>query len=62
MTQKQQTYSGLKELPPEPRAVPGCRRCRGLCNHRENLRSVGNFSGVTDTNVGLRQHHQDEHR
>lgn len=62
VTQKPQTYSGLTELPPEPRAVPGCKRCLGICNHRENLRSTGNYSGVTDSNVELRQHHQDDHR
>lgn len=62
MTQKPQTYSGLTELPHEPRAVPGCKRCLGLCNKRENFRSTGNYSAVSDTNVELRQHHQDDHR
>ncbi|AXG78192.1 hypothetical protein DVK44_11270 [Streptomyces paludis] len=54
-----ETY--LTELPREPSAVPGCSTCLSLSVSRGNARSVGDYSGVSDSNVRLRQHQRDEH-
>lgn len=58
--QEPQGY-GLTELPPEPRAVSGCAVCLGICVRRDNSRSRGDYSGVSDANVELRQHHTEVH-
>lgn len=49
------------ELPPEPSAKPGCADCLSIVVARENARSAGNYSGVSDCNVKLRQHHTGAH-
>lgn len=59
-TQQPQGY-GLTELPPEPRAVPGCSACLDICVRRKNSRSRGDHSAVSDANVELRQHHSEAH-
>ncbi len=59
-TQKPQGY-GLTELPPEPKTVPGCSTCLSICVRRENSRSRGDYSAVSDANVELRQHHTEAH-
>lgn len=58
--QKPQGY-GLTELPAEPRAVPGCRACLDICVRRENIRSSGNYSAVSDVNVELNRHRYEAH-
>lgn len=57
---KPTTYA-LKEPPLEPTPIPGCNRCLSICVKRENRRSTGDYSGVSDCNVELR-HHQDAKR
>lgn len=59
-TQKPQGY-GLTELPPEPKAVPGCMECLGFGVRRENARSRGEYSDVSDANVELRRHQRVQH-
>lgn len=59
-TQKPQGYN-LTELPAEPSAKPGCSACLSIVVARENARSRGDYSGVSDQNVELRQHHADAH-
>ena len=59
-TQKPHGY-GLTELPPEPKAAPGCSACLGICVRRENSRSVGDYSAVSDANVELRRHRAEAH-
>lgn len=59
-TQKLQGYE-LAELPQEPKAVPGCGQCLGICVRRENSRSRGDYSAASDANVELRQHHTGAH-
>lgn len=58
-----QTTAGtcLNELPHEPSTVPGCSDCLSLSVARENARSVGDYSAVSDSNVKLRQHQRDKH-
>ncbi|GGZ70884.1 hypothetical protein [Streptomyces bluensis] len=60
MSQKPQGYH-LTELPAEPSAVPGCAKCLSLVNARQNARSTGDYSAVSDCNVGLREHHAEAH-
>lgn len=59
-TQKPQDYR-LTELPPEPRAVPGCDICLGMCVRRDNARSRRDYSAASDVNVELRRHHEEAH-
>lgn len=59
-TRQPQGY-GLNELPPEPRAVPGCSVCLDICVRRKNSRSRGDYSAISDANVKLRQHHAEAH-
>jgi hypothetical protein len=59
-TQNPQGY-GLTELPPEPRAVPGCNTCLGMCVRRDNARSRRDYSAVSDANVKLCRHHEEAH-
>lgn len=59
-TQQPQGY-GLTELPTEPSAVPGCSPCLSVVVARENARSRGDYSGVSDRNVELRQHREAAH-
>jgi hypothetical protein len=49
------------ELPPEPKAAPGCGTCLVVCVRRENARSRGDYSAVSDANVELRRHHAETH-
>lgn len=59
-TQKPQDY-GLTELPTEASAVPGCAGCLSLVLARQNARSRGDYSAVSDVNVELRMHHAETH-
>jgi len=59
-TPKPQDY-GLTELPTEPPAVPGCPACLSLVIARQNARSRGDYSAVSDANVELRQHQTEAH-
>ncbi|MEU9286968.1 hypothetical protein AB0D57_20215 [Streptomyces sp. NPDC048275] len=59
-TQKPQDYR-LTELPVEPAAVPGCAFCLSLVVARQNARSKSDYSGVSDCNVELREHHAEAH-
>ncbi|BDM66842.1 hypothetical protein HEK616_03290 [Streptomyces nigrescens] len=45
----------------EPSPKPGCRTCLSLSVARENARSAGNYSGVSDGNVRLRRHQAEVH-
>jgi hypothetical protein len=49
----------LTELPPEPSVKPGCPACLSLSVARENARSTGNHSAVSDCNVKLRRHQEE---
>jgi hypothetical protein len=60
VTQKPQAYN-LSELPAEPSAKPGCSVCLPIVVARENARSRGDYSGVSDRNVELRQHQAAAH-
>lgn len=44
----------LPPQPPEP--VSGCTTCAGLAEQREQARVAGDYSAVSDCNIGLRQH------
>ncbi|MFH8403573.1 hypothetical protein ACH4FX_02200 [Streptomyces sp. NPDC018019] len=44
----------------EPRPRPGCKTCLGASTRRENRRSVGDYSGVSDANVLMRKHQAGE--
>lgn len=59
-TLKPQDYA-LTELPTEPSAVPGCAACLPLAVARQNARSTGDYSAVSDANVELRQHRTEAH-
>lgn len=59
-TQKPQDYR-LAELPTELSAVPGCTRCLSLVVARQNARSSGDYSAVSDRNVELRGHQAGAH-
>ncbi|AZQ35867.1 hypothetical protein EJ357_22235 [Streptomyces cyaneochromogenes] len=59
-TQKAQGYV-LTDFPAEPKAAPGCSGCLGICVSRENARSRGDYSAVSDANVKLRQHQSEAH-
>lgn len=59
-TQKPQGY-GLTELPPEPKAVPGCGTCLRICLRRENARSRSDYSTASDLNVELCRHQAETH-
>lgn len=59
-TQEPQDYR-LTELPAEPTAEPGCAACLSLVVARRNARSNGDYSGVSDRNVELRQHQAEAH-
>lgn len=59
-TRKPQGY-GLTELPAEPSAVPGCAACLPLAVARQNARSTGDYSAVSDVNVELRKHQAATH-
>ncbi|ARF62113.1 hypothetical protein B1H20_12405 [Streptomyces violaceoruber] len=51
----------LSELPREPSPVPCCPACLSHSVARENARSGGDYSAVSDANVRMRQHQRDEH-
>ncbi len=51
----------LSELPREPSPVPCCPACLSHSVARENARSGGDYSAVSDANVRMRQHQSDEH-
>jgi len=53
--------TGLTELPGEPSAVPGCTDCLSLSVARENARSAGDSSAVSDANVRIRRHQAKAH-
>lgn len=59
-TQEPQDYR-LTELPTELSAEPGCAACLSLVVARRNARSKGDYSGVSDCNVELRQHQAEAH-
>ncbi|MBZ9644968.1 hypothetical protein [Streptomyces sp. PSKA30] len=59
-TQKPQDC-GLTELPTEPSAEPGCAECLSFVVARQNARSIGDYSAVSDANVRMRQHHAEAH-
>jgi hypothetical protein len=59
-TQKPHCYH-LTELPAEPSPVPGCAKCLSLVNARQNARSTGDYSAVSDCNVKLRGHQTEAH-
>ncbi|GAA3068946.1 hypothetical protein GCM10010448_60200 [Streptomyces glomeratus] len=54
-------WSCLTELPREPSAVPGCPTCLSHSVARENARSTGDYSAVSDSNVRLREHQAEAH-
>lgn len=60
MAQEPQGYH-LTEPPAEPSAVPGCSGCLSLSVTRENARSRGDYSAVSDANVALRHHRAEAH-
>ena len=60
MAKKPQDYH-LAEPPAEPSAEPGCSDCLSLSVTRENARSRGDYSAVSDANVALRQHREEAH-
>ena len=60
VTQKPQEHS-LTELPAEPSAKPGCPACLSIVVSRDNARSKHDYSAVSDSNVRLRRHHEDDH-
>ena len=41
---------------PDPAPAPGCSVCDGWVRRRAYLRSVLDYSGVTDCNVMIRRH------
>lgn len=49
----------LPSAPPDP--VSGCRECLRYAVARANATSVGDYSQVSDVNVGLRAHGRNEH-
>lgn len=51
----------LTELSREPSLVPGCAKCLSLVNARQNARSTGDYSAVSDCNVELRAHQAKAH-
>lgn len=51
----------MSELPREPSPMPGCPVCLSQSVARQNARSTGDYSAVSDANVKLRQHQRDEH-
>lgn len=51
----------LTEQPREPSAIPGCSACLSFSITRENARSRGDFSAVSDSNVRLRKHQAEAH-
>ncbi|AWL38822.1 hypothetical protein B9S64_12400 [Streptomyces sp. SM18] len=55
------TAISLLEGAGEPSPQPGCRACLSLSVSRENARSTGNYSGVSDCNVRLRRHQAEAH-
>ncbi len=59
-TPKPRDY-GLTEPPAEPSAAPGCAGCLSLVLARQNARSSGDYSAVSDANVELRQHRAAAH-
>ncbi|MEV1068896.1 hypothetical protein [Streptomyces sp. NPDC050263] len=59
-TQKSKGYR-LADPPAEPSAEPGCAVCLSLGVARQNARSSGDFSAVSDRNVELRAHHAEAH-
>lgn len=59
-TRNIQEYVRMR-FPSEPEAVPGCGVCLGVCASRENARSRGDHSGVSDANVELRRHRAEAH-
>lgn len=60
MAQKPQDYH-LTEPPAQPSAEPGCPDCLSLSVTRENARSRGDHSAVSDANVALRRHRAEVH-
>ncbi len=60
MTQQPQGYT-LSEPPAEPSAQTGCSACLSLVVARQNARSRGDYSGVSDLNVKLRRHQREAH-
>lgn len=60
MSRMPQDYH-LTDLPAEPSAVPNCSGCLSLSVSRENARSRGDYSAVSDANVQLRQHQAEAH-
>lgn len=58
--QKPKDYD-LIEPPAEPSAVPGCAECLSFVVARQNARSSSDYSGVSDRNVELREHHAEAH-
>ena len=61
MSQNPQGYRLTELLTVEPSAVPGCSDCLSLSVGRENARSRGDYSAVSDANVELRQHQAQAH-
>ncbi|WP_369033484.1 hypothetical protein [Streptomyces adonidis] len=53
---KPATGKYISELSREPSPNPGCADCLSLSVARENARSIGDFSAVSDMNVKLRRH------
>ncbi|WTI67747.1 hypothetical protein OG397_17385 [Streptomyces sp. NBC_00728] len=43
-------------LAPEPEPTSGCDVCAALGRQRENARTAGDFSKVSDINVEIRRH------
>ena len=58
--QQPQDYH-LTEPSAEPAAEPGCAVCLSLVVGRQNARSCGDYSAVSDRNVELRGHHAAAH-
>jgi hypothetical protein len=51
----------LSEPLSEPSPKPGCSDCLSMSVARENARSTGDYSAVSDANVRMRQHQAEAH-
>jgi hypothetical protein len=49
------------EPPNEPSAKPSCPDCLSLSVARDNARSTGDYSAVSDANVRMRKHQTEAH-
>ncbi|MGW4224596.1 hypothetical protein ACWEG1_14185 [Streptomyces bauhiniae] len=55
------SFACLSGPPSEPTAHPGCGECLSFSVARQNARSTGDYSAVSDANVLMRRHHMEAH-